>query len=425
MKYEYQPTLLNNWLRDNRNLRIESKLMDPNKKYEGELHKLKENFKLVQHFPKNSFANWASELNRRQKLLLPNLYHSELKPDIKENLLLVIKDNAKNEKRLFKVLVDSIYQSCDLEDLWSLMKYSYAIHQDKIHKRFSDKQITNWNAFVRSNNPVHHLAVQAYESDNEFLQELESYFLTDNFPLYKYVLMDVFTFADENFFLKEKEMYKRYFKTATNEEQQRMAEGLIKNCKLNNVKELGKLIFEKLKTYRRKPMLWKQVGEEEKKRFANWILKMEIKDFFGNINTNHERYKYWKKFIVNLEDVVVTDNRSTLIMYFPDVVVMEVLGTGAVYVYKTSEFNRYYQKKIDTMLAEKEKYQNSFYVPREVKRSELMDKYRTIPGGWLAHTGDWQFKFDNWLRSNLGWEVREHVLLQKEAERDEGGFDSY
>jgi hypothetical protein len=424
MRYEHQPTLLSSWLRDNRNLRIESKLIDPNKKYEGELHKLKENFKEVQHFPKESFSNWAIKLSRRQKLLLPNLYHSELKTHIKENLLQVIKDNAKNEKRLFKVLVDSIYQSCDLEDLWSLMKYSYTIHQDKIQKRFSEKQITKWNAFVQSNDPVHYLAVQAYESNNNFLQELESYFLTDNFPLYKYVLMDVFTFADENFFLKEKEMYKRYFKTATNEEQQRMAEGLIKNCKLNNVKDLGKLIFEKLKTYRRKPMLWKQVGEKEKKRFANWILKMEIKDFFGNINTNHERYKYWKKFIVNLEDVVVTDNRSTLIMYFPDVVVMEVLGTGAVYVYKTSEFTRYYQKKIDTMLTEKEKYQNSFYVPREVKRSELMDKYHTVPGGWLTHTADWQFKFDNWLRSNLGWEVREHVLLQKEAERDEGGFDS-
>jgi hypothetical protein len=424
MRYEYRPTLLNDWLRDNRNVRMESKLENSNVKYVGELEKLRVDFQIVKHFPKGSFANWALKLTRRQKLLLPNLYNSELKPHVKDNLLQVIKDNVKNEKRLFRVLVDSTYQSCDLEDLWGLLKYSYAIHEEKIQKRFTEKQKANWEEFIDSKDPVHHLAVSAYGSENGFLKELESYFLTENFPLYKYVLMDIFTFADESFFVKEKEIFKKFFKTATNEEQQKMADGLIKNCKLNTVKELGKVIFEKLKTYRRKPMLWKQVGDAEKRRFANWILKMEIKDFFGNINTNHERYQYWKKFTVNLEDVVVTDNRSTIIMYFPDVVIMEVLGTGAVYVYKTSEFNRHFQKKIDDMLAEKEKFQNKYFFPREVRRSELMDKYCTVQGGWLVHTGDWQFKFDSWLRSHLGWEVREDVLLQKEAERDEGGFDS-
>jgi hypothetical protein len=424
MKYEYQPTMLKTWLRDNRELQIVSSMENINDKYKGELEILKENFKVVKHFPKESFIDWANRLTRRQQMLLPNLYQQNLKSDIKDNLLQVIRTNAKKEKRLFRVLVDSLYQSCDVDELWKVVKLSYEVHQEKLQRRFTQEQSTKWKSFLQSKEPIHHLAVQAYESENDFLQELESFYLTDNFPLYRLVLMDVFSFADENFFAKEKNLYKKYFKSATNEEQQKMAEGLIKNCKLNNVKDLGKLIYERLKTYRRKPMLWNKVGEDEKKRFANWILKMEIKDFFGNVNTNHERYQYWKKFIVNLEDVVVTDNRSTLIMYFSDVVVMEVLGTGAVYVYRNSDFNRYYQKKIDAMLAEKEKYQHSYYAPKEVKRSELMDKFRTIRGGWLIHTGDWQFKFDNWLHSHLGWEVNEHALLQKEAERDEGFIDS-
>ncbi len=425
MKYEYQPALLTDWLRDNRKLIIESKIENVNEKYKGDLEVLKEQFKIVKDFPTNRFVEWAEKLSRRRKLLLPNLYHQNLRPELKDKLLSVIKSNANGEKRLFRVLVDSVYQTCDVDELWKLLKYSYSIHQEKLKRRFTVEQADKWKLLLDSKKPVRHLAVHAYESDNHFLNELESYFLTDNFPIYKLVLMEVFSFADENFFIKEKGVYKKYFQSATNDEQQRMAEGLIKNCKkLNNVKELGKLIYERLKTYRRKPMLWKQVGEEEKKRFANWILKMEIKDFFGNINTNHERYKYWKKFIVNLEDVVVTDNRSTLIMYFSDVVIMEVLGTGAVYVYKTSEFNRNFQKKIENMLDEKEKYQRSYYVPKEVKRSELMDKYRTVKGGWLTHNGSWQWKFDNWLRTNLGWEVRKDVLLQKEAERDEGRFDS-
>ncbi|HWL23554.1 hypothetical protein M3610_26820 [Neobacillus sp. MER 74] len=424
MKYEYQPTMLNTWVRDNRGIKISTSIENMNTKYKGELELLKENFKVVKHFPIDSFSNWANGLSRRQKLLLPNLYDQNLKPEIKDNLLQVIQTNAKSEKRLFRVLVDSLYQSCDMDELWKLVKFSYEMHEEKLQNRLREEEASKWKSFLNSKEPVHHLAVRAYESKNDFLQELESFYLTDNFPLYRLVLMEVFSFADESFFAEEKSLYKKYFKLATNEEQQKMAEGLIKNCKLNNVRDLGKFIYERLKTYRRKPMLWNKVGEEERKRFANWILKMEIKDFFGNVNTNHERYKYWKKFIVNLEDVVVTDNRTTMIMYFPDVVVMEVLGTGAVYVYKASDFHRYFQKKIDTMLAEKEKYQNSYYVPREVKRSELMDKYRTIKGGWLTHTGDWQFKFDHWLRSYLGWEVDEHALLQKEAERDEGFIDS-
>lgn len=424
MKYEYHPTSLKSWVRDNRNHKLSSTIENSNVKYKGDLEALKENFKVVRHFPVKTFSQWADELSRRQKILLPNLYSKDLNQEVKRKLYSVIKDNCTNEKRLFRVLVDSVYETCDLEDLWGLLKHSYTIHQEKLNRRFIDDQAGKWNELIQSRSPVKHMAIQAYESEKGFLKELETFYLTENFPLYKLVLMEVFTLANEDFFIKEKEMYKRYFKDATNEEQQKMADGLIKNCKLNHVKDLGKLIYERLKTYRRKPMLWKQVGEEEKKRFANWILKMEIKDFFGNINTNHERYKYWKKFIVNLEDVVVTDNRSTLILYFPDVVVMEVLGTGAVYVYKSSEFQRHYQKKIDTMLTEKEKYEKSFYVPKEVKRSELMDKYRIVPGGWLTHVGDWQWKFDNWLRSNLGWEVRESVLLQKEAERDEGGSNS-
>ncbi|MCM3569308.1 hypothetical protein [Neobacillus mesonae] len=424
MKYEYQPTMLKMWLRDNRELKISQSIENINEKYKSDIEFLKESFKVVEHFPIESFSNWANELTRRQKLLLPNLYHQDLKLDIKEKLLQVIRTNAKSEKRLFRVLVDSLYQSCDLEELWKIVKLSFEIHQEKLQRRFTEEQTDKWNEFLHSQDPVHHLAVRAYHSDDNFLEELESYYLTDNFPLYKLVLMEVFTFADESFFIKEKGLYKKYFNSATNEEQQKMAEGLIKNCKLNNVKDLGKLIYERLKTYRRKPMLWNKVRDEEKRRFANWILKMEIRDFFGNVNTNHERYQYWKKFIVNLEDVIVTDNRSTLIMYFPDVVVMEVLGTGAVYVYKTSHFYRYYQKKIDKMLAEREKHQHSYYVPKEVRRSELMDKYRTVPGGWLTHSGDWQFKFDYWLHSNLGWEVDVRALLQKEAERDEGFIES-
>lgn len=172
-------------------------------------------------------------------------------------------------------------------------------------------------------------------------------------------------------------------------------------------------------------MLWKYVGEEEKRRFAQWIMKLELKDFFGGVNKNHERFQYWEKFIPKLEDVVVTDERTTLIMYFRDVVIMEVLGTGAVYIYPADVFQRHFQPKIDRMLAERERFVNKAWLKvREVKRTELMDRNLTIPGGWLRHNVGWQWKFDEWLRRELGWEVRRDVLLQKETEDDESSLDA-
>lgn len=420
MIYEYQPTHLKTWLRDHRHQVLTHEVEKPNDKYKADIEELKENFEALRNSSSDDFLQWSEKLTRRQKLLVPNLYSNDLQDEAKKGLISIMQKNAAADRRAFRVLVDTVYQTCNLDEIWNILKYSYVSHKDRIEKRFDPEQAKNWREFLVSKDPVHFLAERAYFSEKEFLNQLESFYLTENFPIFKLILMDVFNFADQDFFIKEKELYKKYFKEATNEDQQKMTDGLIRNCQLNKVKDLGKLVFEKLKTYRRKPMLWKYVGEEEKKRFANWILKLEIRDFFGQVNKDHERFQYWEKFIVNLEDVVVTEGKTTLIMYFPDVVVMEVLGTGAVYVYKTQTFNRHFQGKIDKMLTEREQLEKSWIPAKEVKRSQLMDKDLTIRGGWLSHNAGWQSKFDYWLKNQLRWEVDRDALLQKEAERDEG-----
>lgn len=418
MKYVYEPFKLKVWLKNNRDLSLPSRLENANEKYKSVMESLKEDFERQQ--TAKDFEKWVSSLSRREKLLLPNLYNSNLDKDMKESMVRLMQENARTERRMFRVMVDVVYQTCDLEEMWRLLKLSFHSHAEKIEKKFSEKDSKKWRGFLQSEDPVHYLAETAYFSEKGILKELETFFLTENLPLYKYVMMDIFRFAEEDFFIKEKNLYKSFFVQATNEEQQKMAEGLIRNCRLNRVQDLGKLIFEKLKTYRRKPMLWSQVGEEEKTRFANWIMRLEIKDFFGGVNKDHERFQYWEKFIGKLQDVVVTDNKSTLIMYFSDVVIMEVLGTGAVYVYYTDVFEKHFQTKINQMLTQRERFANSWVQVKEVKRSQLMDKTLIVPGGWLRHHADWQYKFDAWLKSTLGWEVRRNVLLQKETERDEG-----
>ncbi|MFC0297557.1 hypothetical protein [Geobacillus jurassicus] len=425
MKYEYEPVLLKRWLRKPRPPLLKQTVEYSAGKYQSVLERLSDRFAEVANAPVSVFQEWVQQLSRREKLLLPNLYKKELPEETKKAMIESIQRHIQHERRLFRVLVDVMYETCDLDEIWKLLRYAYAAHIEKIEKRMEKERSEKWRRYLLSKDPIVYLATTAYESEKGILDELETFYLTKNFPLFKLVLMEIFQLADESFFLKEQDLYRELFVSSTNEQQQKMANALIKKCKLNHVKPLGRLIFEKLQTYHRKPMLWRYVGEEEKRRFAQWIMRLELKDFFGGVNKNHERFQYWEKFIPKLEDVVVTDERTTLIMYFRDVVIMEVLGTGAVYIYRADVFRRHFQPKIDRMLAERERFANKAWLKvREVKRAELMDRNLTIPGGWLRHNGGWQRKFDEWLRRELGWEVRRNVLLQKETENDEGSFDA-
>jgi len=426
MKYEYEPFLLKNWIRDNRKSFVKPSDKNFNKKYKSTLDALKMDFKKIQTKDEDAFFSWIGKRSRREMLLLPNLYEHSSSESIKKNLIRVIQDNAKQEKRLFRVMVDVVYQTGNLNEMWNLVKYSYSAHKDKIERRFHEENKGKWSEFMVTDDPVHFLAKKAFESEKSFLDELETFYLSENYPLFKLVLLDVLGFADEDFFIKEKRLYKTYFKQSTNEEQQKMAESLVRNCNLNSVRDLSKLVYEKLKTYRRKPMLWKKVSEAEKKRFHKWILQLELKDFFSQVNQSHERFVYWKKYIHKLDDVVVTDNKTTLVMYFSDVVVMEVLGTGAVYIYTLKTFQKHFQPRIDQMLQDIEESERKPHWARnirEVKRSSLMDKYLIHKNGWLSHRSDWQLTFDYWLSRNLGWEVNADVL-QEEAERMEAEYHS-
>ncbi len=421
MRFEYQPFQLQTWLKQEKlkNASIKNRQWD-NKKFEGRLEKIKRNFKLVTQSGVN-FHDWTQTLDKKEKMLLPYMYENQLSEKWKDHLIEHVYSIVTDERRLFRVLLDVLYRTTDLNRLQGPVKSSYSHHKERLERNMKDEQKKLWNSFLGSEEPIKQLARDANSQEEGIVDFLDNnYFLSENQPFFKEVLLEVMKDATEDFFIKEQKIYKKFFNEGTSKDKQLMADRLIKQCRLNSVKDLGLLIYDKMKTYRRKPMLWTDVGDEEKRRFTKWILQYELKDFFGGVNQNHERFVYWKKFIGQLEDVVVTDEKKTLIMYFSDVVVMEVLGTGAVYVYTNQTFRRHFQKRIDEMLVEREKYQNSWIKPKDVKRSVLMEKTLTIPGGWLSHNGGWQHKFDYWLRTNLGWEVNARVLAQKEAERDEG-----
>jgi hypothetical protein len=420
MKYEYKLHSLESWLKENKKLRITLQDDHVNQEYMGTLELLDQAFQIL---PKNEIDSWMDSRTKKEKRLIPYLYKEELDTHVQSKLLNFIDHHIENDKRLFRVVVDVLYQSADTNNLWPLVQKAHSVNIERIARRIDGDQARKWKEFTSEENPIAYLAEEGLNSELGLLEELKNFYLTENLPLFKYVLLDVLKIADEDFYVKEKKLYKKFFVESSSVEQQQMADSLIKKCKLNHVKPLGTLIYDKLKTYRRKPMLWKHVGEEEKRRFASWILTLELKEFFSQVNKSHERFQYWKKFIVKLEDAVVIDRKKTLILYFQDFVIMEVLGTGAVYIYEIGVFNRHFQHKVDKLLEDREKPRPAWEREPDLRRDDVRNQDLIYKHGRLIHSGGWQKDFDNWLNRHLGWEVDADVL-QKEAERDEGNFET-
>jgi len=421
MKYEYQMFSLESWLKENKLQRLAIKDSHNTSDYVGKLEQLEKEFT---DLPVEEFDQWVDTKTRKLKRYIPYLYKKELDEQRKSKLLYFMNQQIEQDHRYFRVVVDVLYQTDDSDNLWPLVKKAYQLNEVQVSRRMEEVQAKKWQAFTSEDNPILFLAKEAANSKLGFIEGLKAFFLTENLPFFKSTFLEGLKSADEAFYLREKALFKRFFVGSSTIEQQQMAESLIQRCKLNHVKPLGLLVYEKLKIYRRKPMLWKHVGEEEKKRFSKWVLTLEIKEFFNQVNKNHERFQYWKKFIVNLEDAVVIDKKKTLILYFEDVVIMEVLGTGAVYVYEMSVFSRHFQPKVENLLTNREKKRSVLEKEPDLSREDLRDQDLVYKSGRLTHRVGWQFDFNHWLKSKLGWEVDADVL-QKEADRDEGHYDAY
>ena len=103
--------------------------------------------------------------------------------------------------------------------------------------------------------------------------------------------------------------------------------------------------------------------------------------------------------------------------YFSDVVIMEILGTGAVYIYERDFFNRRFGNLVDKYLesVEKADIHGWSYTDKRLRltRSKLMEKNLIVPGGWLPHYLGWEDKFDKYLKQQLNWEVDRNAIVRE------------
>lgn len=420
--FEFYPMKLDQWVK-RRKIQMDQRHIRKQKQMKFRLQQMVEQYRQLPPSNDHAFWRWIDGLTRREKVLLPDMYvildekgmgHVE-----KSRLARAIWQNTHLSHQFFERILLALYKTCDLEHLWHPLRQAYALNKQKVEKRMNEENKHIWLNFLVSKNPIRYLADRAYRSFDGIEPALQPYRLDQHHPFFTLVFLEVLKsaeeHADEHFFMRQKELFQEIFERTKNYYQQRMVESMIRSCqRLDRVRDLALWIYHKIGTYHTNPMQWSYVGEKEKIRFAQWILRDQLEDFFVGVNKEHERFQYWKKFIPYMVNVVVIDNNETLLMYFHDVVIMEVIGTGAVYVYEVQTFRKHFQEKVDHYLEQKRLHEENPWIRSyELKRNELMDRDKVYQNGWLRHDGVWQKKFDDWLRTQLGWEVNERVLEAK------------
>lgn len=421
MSYEYLPKTLQAWIVEYNRTNggaANAKPLDFSK-YQNTMEQLKKQFiPIIELGNVETFQQWTATLNRREKGLMPFLFENEMAEEWTMVLAETVRSHIDLNRRSFRLMLEAFYQIGCKDPMWQLVQYAYKNHLIRLERRLNESSRIRWRDYINETNPFTYLGELLVETaEGSFNDRIAEYSVSEHHSFYRKVFLETIKQAKVSFFLREESIYRSIFHQATSHEQQQMAHNLIRNCQLDQVVDLADMLYDSMGTYRLKPILWEHVGQEEKEKFARWILRKTLREFFKDVDTNHERYKYWEKYIGKLNDAVVLDKNTTLLMYFQDVVIMEVLGTGAVYVYNNATFEKHYQQIINQLLARREQVKNKPWLHiNDVKRSELMNKDLIVDGGWLRHFEGWQQNFDYWLRNNLGWEVNRHVLLQKETE---------
>lgn len=125
--------------------------------------------------------------------------------------------------------------------------------------------------------------------------------------------------------------------------------------------------------------IWRNISNLAVEKYKIWLAQKHMKEFFGG----DERYIFWYDYIKNLEAELLHVNERQLFIDFGEFVVIEFRNIGnAAYIYRKSDFDRYFRKYINM---------NTVY-------SDTNLKYRHIVLERVIHNKGWQYRTHNLIR---------------------------
>jgi hypothetical protein len=378
----------------------------------------------------SDLKTWFDSLEFREKQYLPLLYEYKFNQNVKNMLVDEISKQSNEDKRLFLRLIDAMYRTNDEQLFLPIIRSCYRKHQKRLARSLGTENISKWETFI-FNEPKKVLINLVNHSSVKFEQVVKEYYLLPNHSYYEEVVFSFFEHTNQSGFLKNLDIFNYYLKSRNNIIQQKLVSYFLNKCELNRFHDTVIMIYDLIRTYRVQPNLWMDITLDLKEKFANYFLNYTLREFFDGLEaSNRERFQYWNKYRFEMKDVLVLDHRNsnksekTIVLYFQNEVVVEILGVGAAYVYDQSQFQPKFGSLIENArnrLSWRHKpymiplARNQFMYPDLVKTSYYREPYYSETekiNGKLIHSNKWQDKFDKYFKG-LGWEVDANVLAQK------------
>ncbi len=328
MRYVYHPVQLRTWVREE--IVGEEALLEFT--LPPQLEPLKEGFAQVRARGQMVLDRWVRGLSRLEKCLLPYLLSFDEQG--KGRLLWPYVSRQLKDWRTFPTLVGFLYQRDQkkwIQLVWMWVRRAYFYHQEEIEKRMTPRQVKRWREWLdHPMNPIKHLAEMALK-EARYFDVIEEVGLTSDHPFFHQVWQVTLYEASLEFFKREKKLCLALFVQGTPSFREKMVIQLVQREFLDEVPELGNLIYETMKTYRMEPHLWAKIPERERRNFHNWVVRRKKEEFSDFYDYFHERVRYWRKFIYRLQEVVplFRGGEKAFLLYFSDVVVMEPIQGNA------------------------------------------------------------------------------------------------
>lgn len=415
MRFEYRPTHIKEWVRKEITQKIDTNDLD-SEIIQNRLERLRGAIGIIKDRPENEFIKWVNDLNTRDSVLLPFVYNMVQKRFQKEQLIVKMASTAQLKRQMFYNLIEQCYRGGNFQPFWSIVKLSFQHNRTSIGRNWSEEKEEVWSKFVLiENSHVKHICEVINKGERPFTNILQDYFILESHKIYEDIIIEMFSSGSKTLFYNETDLFTKYLHKSDSLTAQLLVSGFIKSGSVYGLEDISVRILEKMGTYKKQPMLWTNVEKVLKIEFHQWYLRKNIREFFSGINKEHERFVYWEKFVPKMQDALVIEKENTILFYFDDVVIMEVLGTGAVYVYTSNTFERKFGALVDQYrdALESRTFKTFGVVNFNLKRTMLMDKNEVVKGGWLTHIGSWQYSFDNFLHKRLNWEVDRNAILQE------------
>lgn len=349
------------------------------------------------------FQNWINRLSPDHLLAFTFILSKINNANALQFIVQKIIAFSKKDSRVFHYALHSTYYSNKFDETWKIVNESYAEKKESITLGWSKDKTKLWDTMVADGRPIAkqiHLYASSFE-----LETLIDYLMVEKGQKFRnQLLFDMFVNGTTALYKSYQNEFITYFRDADLSKRQLLVEGFIRSGSCYEVPEISEEILIKLQTYVKSPLKWDDVSQKEKLEFHSWYMSKELEDFFGNVNENRERFIYWKKFANRIIKLVHLEKDDTILMYFQDVVIMEKLDQGAIYIYERNYFDSYFGVRVDVY--EEAKSANK-YVPyyKMINRKLFMHKDKVYKGGWISHTLGWQRNVTNYLKYKLGWDV--------------------